>query len=975
MLWVIDPEFSHPTPGQVYAFNMTACDMKEYDRSFLYSRLWGVTDEVRKVAIDRYLVWKQAKGEGFTDEIARRKRIKEEDLHKREREEIIELLLSGKFDLADQVFTANCAAWWSFSDFQETKNSAIHAIEKRRERETAQLRIDDLLRHRFFEAEQTYRKEIDPKVLSDDEFFNIRDRFVQGWLSARTPFKPDINQSCAIGSTSVDTLVVARAGSGKTSTLAGRAFFLMQHCGVKPSEILMLAFNSRAATEMEERLAALLNGAAPPHVMTFHALAHAIVHPEENLIYDSSDGKDLTLSRFVQNIIDDHIRNPEFYWRIRRLMTDHFREDWDNIESGGYGLPMEEMLKYRRSLLRETLNGDYVKSYGEKVIANFLFENRIGYLYERAEKGRLKNYKPDFKIVRPDGTGVVIEYFGMAGDPAYDAMTEEKRRYWAEKRGWTLIECYPADVAGNALGGFLKQLKNELEKDGFRCEPMSDEELWHQIRQRSVDGFTAALKGFIARCRKLELQPDALSLLIRRYKPTCRVEAQFLSLAQELYCEYVSRLAFTDQEDFDGLLNRATKAIESGITTFSRFKRKQSGDLRELRFIMIDEYQDFSKLFNSLVMAIREQNPRAGLFCVGDDWQAINGFAGSDLRYYHGFTERFKEALKLEVPTNYRSKSSIVAVGNALMGGLGAPASAFAKEPGNVLLANIGNFVPSPSEDSRHGDDKITPMALRIASMALANGQNVVFLSRTNNIQGYVNHAASQEDTDGKDTKGIEGFEKLLRSFFPEEKRHKIRVSTAHRFKGLQGDVVVVLDAFSGSYPLIHPDWVFLRALGENLEEIIAESRRLFYVALTRAAETLIVFTDQDIRSPFLDDIEGGVRLTPIRWEEWPAVVAKSTRFSVMIGNQSGRGSSPTMAIKDILKQEGYAYRNVFGWPCWMKSIPADGFAPEMLTDAKWFASANGVEIRIFDQQDRLIGRLLVDAGKVREGQVTFPNV
>lgn len=621
---------------------------------------------------------------------------------------------------------------------ERLRREAERAEAASQQRETAILCINDLLRNRFLEAEQTYRKEIDPKVLPVDEFFNIRDQFVQGWLVEHSPFKPDMKQSRAIGSTSGDALVVARAGSGKTSTLVARALFLIAHCGVKPSEILLLAFNSKAAAEMEERLTGLMDGGTPPYVMTFHALAHAIVHPEENLIYDSSDGRDQTLSRFVQDVIDDHIRNPDFYWRIRRLMTDHFKEDWDNIESGGYGLPMEEMLKYRRSLQRETLNGDYVKSYGEKVIANFLFENRIGYLYERAEKGRLKNYKPDFKILRPDGTGVVIEYFGMAGDPDYDAMTEEKRRYWAEKRGWTLIECFPSDVAGTALEGFLSQLREELERAGFRCNPMSDEELWHQIRQRSVDGFTAVVKGFIARCRKLELQPPALSLLIRRYKPVNQVEMQFLGLAHELYTEYVSRLAATDKEDFDGLLRRATKAVEGGITSFARFRKRQNGDLRNLRFVMIDEYQDFSKLFNSLIESIRRQNPAASFFCVGDDWQAINGFAGSDLRYYHGFAERFKGAQRLDIPMNYRSKSKIVNIGNALMDGLGAHSRPHAKEQGEVLLADIGNFIPSPSEDSRHGDDRITPMALRIAAKALEMGMDVVFLSRTNNIQGYV---------------------------------------------------------------------------------------------------------------------------------------------------------------------------------------------------------------------------------------------
>ena len=60
---------------------------------------------------------------------------------------------------------------------------------------------------------------------------------------------------------------------------------------------------------------------------------------------------------------------------------------------------------------------------------------------------------------------------------------------------------------------------------------------------------------------------------------------------------------------------------------------------------MIDEYQDFSELFYRLMDAVREQNPRVRFFCVGDDWQAINGFAGSDLRFFQNFEHLFADAI------------------------------------------------------------------------------------------------------------------------------------------------------------------------------------------------------------------------------------------------------------------------------------------------------------------------------------------
>ena len=824
--------------------------------------------------------------------------------------------------------------------------------------------IQDQFREDFLGAEAFFRATRD-EFVSLAEFETEKILFVRSWATKRNEGRirgcnlPDSEQAAAIGAFHGHVQVVARAGSGKTSTLVNRAIFLQECCQVDPSAILILAFNSRAAAEIEDRFTQLQVGGSP-YVMTFHALAHALVHPDQDLLHDSSDGRDQRLSRFVQAVIDDHIRRPEFYWQIRQLMTSHFNADWEMIESGGYHLPKEEMLRYRRSLQRETLRGDFVKSYGEKVIANFLFENRIPYLYERAEKGRLKNYKPDFMILRGDGTGVVIEYFGMVGDPDYDEMTQEKRRYWAEKRGWTLVEYFPEDLSANGIEGFHRQLHTELERNGFVCDPMSDDEIWHQICERAVDRFTAVVRTFIARCRKLELTPRALSLLVSRVQPINDVEARFLSLATRLFVSYTERLAATNSEDFDGLMGRAAEAVRQGQTAFSRFGKKQHGDLHSIRFILIDEYQDFSKMFHSLIEAIREQNPTVELFCVGDDWQAINGFAGSDLRFYRDFTKHLPGARALNISTNYRSKAGIVRIGNRLMEGLGEPARAHAADAGDVLMADVGDFVSSPSEDARHGDDKITPMALRIAGRVLGCGNEIVFLSRTNNIQGYINYSAGQDEAKEGGSTGIERFERHIRSFFPKEQRPKIRVSTTHRFKGLQGKVVVILDAVANCYPLIHQDWIFLRALGESVEEITAEARRLFYVALTRAAETLIIFTDRRTKSPFLEEIESTARPVLMRWNDWPPVAARSARLTVMIGNQPGRGSSPTMNIKDLLKQEGYVFRNFDRWPCWVRTFPHDEFTEDNLRAAKWFASARGVEVRVLDEQDRLVASLLL---------------
>ncbi len=218
----------------------------------------------------------------------------------------------------------------------------------------------------------------DAGLVTDEEYDKLRTEFVRDWVSCniRWPWPLDSEQVSAVAACGGDIKVVARAGSGKTTTLVTRAIFLHKHCRVTPRAILLLvAFNKKAAEEMKGKLAEKL-GKDVPHVMTFHALAHALVHPEETLLFDDPSNDQFELSRLVQELIDDHTRSKEFEERFRGLMLAHFREDWERIVGGRFQLTMEEFLEHRRALPRESLKGDYVKSFGEKVIKSENFGRR-----------------------------------------------------------------------------------------------------------------------------------------------------------------------------------------------------------------------------------------------------------------------------------------------------------------------------------------------------------------------------------------------------------------------------------------------------------------------------------------------------------------------------------------------------------------------------------------------------------------------
>ena len=102
-------------------------------------------------------------------------------------------------------------------------------------------------------------------------------------------------------------IVLAGAGSGKTTVLTQRALWLIQEQNVNPSSILLVTFTNKAAQEIRSRIEAQIK-TVPPYVGTFHSFAARMLRqhgPAIGLdkyftIYDSDDQTAL-----VKNIIKD----------------------------------------------------------------------------------------------------------------------------------------------------------------------------------------------------------------------------------------------------------------------------------------------------------------------------------------------------------------------------------------------------------------------------------------------------------------------------------------------------------------------------------------------------------------------------------------------------------------------------------------------------------------------------------------------
>lgn len=798
------------------------------------------------------------------------------------------------------------------------------------ERERQRVRLQASLETDFIQACKSIPNHAPYILLSVEDFKKIKTKFVRDWALRELEQELDDEQAFAVTHVNGTCKVTARAGSGKTRILVTRAIFLIKHCKVPPNSILLLAFNTKAAEEMRSRLKDSL-GDEIPHVKTFHSLAFGIVQPLEKLIFDEPSTKGRALSQVVQNLINSELHKSSFLEKIRNLFLEYFRTDWNAITEKSFGIKEKEKLDIQRSMRSETLKNDFVRSYGEKLIANTLFEHGIAYEYESARKWGDRTYRPDFQIKIDSGGGVAIEYFGLAGDADYDRESKEKREYWTREPGWTLVERFRRDVAGDK-SKFVSDLICDLEKLGLKPKKLSENEIWQLVKERSINKFTGVIVTFISRCRKLGLTEEALQLLINDHIHGSKAEIEFLKIARSIYKSYLAYLQDNKSDDFDGLLGRASDLLSKNLTNFAN--KNGEGDLRLISHVMVDEFQDFSSLFYELIQQIRVVNPNTTLFCVGDDWQAINGFAGSDLKYFNKFSEYFPDSTTTQVSTNYRSVRAIISLGNSIMQDYGMPAKPSRDEVGRVLVAYLDEFSSEGFEKYDHNNDTITPLLLRVIHKYISQNKEVVILFRTNRIP----YPQNSKLKDVSSTYTLSEYRKFLCKCLQIPESAKLLVSTSHKYKGLESDVVIIADALVDKYPIIHATEQLLRIFGNDVTKLFEENRRLFYVAATRAKETLVIVTQRERPSPFLENIKSLTLLEEVKnWSEFPTPSSKATGVYLVTVHKA-------FPIKANLIELGYKFDGTT--KCWSLQISSKDWSEDSFKKQVWISEVGKIEVK-----------------------------
>jgi DNA helicase-4 len=643
----------------------------------------------------------------------------------------------------------------------------------------------------------------------------------------------DEQQLAAIAYDVRSRLVIAGAGTGKTTTTVGLVKHLLRSGKALPEEILALSFTNASVDDLRKRIIA--EAGQRVDVYTFHRLGLKIIASAEGTVPKVSKIK-------VDEFIAEEIRRRKGDARFMRNLNEYIAYEFESVKDEDRFEDSSELIEYLKENSLITLKGERVKSFGEADIANYLAMNGVPYTYEGSYRvdtadSRYGQYHPDFHI---DGTDIYIEYFGtdrngnvakfmIDRDPnaaeEYKSGIEWKRQTH-RKNGTHLIELYAYE---RSEGTIFDKLESELRSSGIVFAPEPPESIFDRavrsdgkmLRSLAMSFATAILliKGFGKPWDEVYPKPDRLS----DRRSLKRMEA----VLKPIYEAYQSALEKNGEIDFEDMLNMAASRVREG-----KF-------LHPYKYVIVDEYQDLSRSRYNLLSALRRSKDYR-LFCVGDDWQSIYRFNGCDVSYILDFERYWGPSAICKIERTYRFSGDIL-----------RKSSEFVCRNSRQIRKNL---VGMGGKDSKvyfisKDDDIQIREEIGRRLVLLENGKSVLFLGRYNHDVRLLSGGGfgwKQNISDSSKTISYDPRPDLDMKFM-----------TIHSSKGLQADVVFSVNNRSGRYgfPSIREEPAVIQMLlvGENSQ--IDEERRLFYVAMTRAKEAVYIVSQNGHQSDFFKEM------------------------------------------------------------------------------------------------------------------------
>jgi len=620
-----------------------------------------------------------------------------------------------------------------------------------------------------------------------------------------------------------NNLVLAGAGTGKTSTMIGRAAYLLKSRRAVDADILMLAFGSKAADEMQERIAEKIPGATVK-AATFHSLGLTIIGQVEGAKPQINPlaADDAALAKVVDDWLKELLEDSEYQKKAVQYFSDYLYPAKNCFDFSNEG----EYFEYIRANNICSLKGENVKSLEEALIANWLFRMGVEYQYEaryRAAETQtvdFRAYLPDFYLPDYD---IYIEHFGIDREgntaPYIDVIKYQDGIRWKrelhEIHRTALVETFSYEQREGCLLGALEQKLTAL---NVKFEPLPNEAILETLKEKGViSEFSKLLSQLLGAFKGSHETWEEVKGRASRVKSPGQFHAA-MDLLKPIVDRYEALLARTESIDFNDMIGKAIGYVESG-----RFKPVW-------RYILVDEFQDISRPRARLVKALRDRTKNCSVFCVGDDWQAIYRFTGSDVTLTTGFKEEFGPTKTTSLDKTFRFNNQICDVASQFV----------MKNPAQVKKRlTTRSVVPQPAVSIlRRRPPKQQQYAeleevLQSISDRIDDPATVYVLGRF--WFWLPDHL-------------------VLRGLQKNYPKLKIESLTFHASKGKEADYVILLGLEVGQhgFPSTKETHPLLDALLPPAETYkYAEERRLFYVALTRARHRAYLITDMCIASDF----------------------------------------------------------------------------------------------------------------------------
>lgn len=653
-------------------------------------------------------------------------------------------------------------------------------------------------------------------------------------------------------------LVVAGAGSGKTEALITRIAYLIKRKPdtIQPNRILSIAYQRKDVKQILDRLLRDYE-IENIDVMTFHKLGKEIllkagVKIDRNSLLDENKKPEA-----IRALYKKRLQESQYYRLfIGYIKTLHDRDEKAPMESKG------DILDYAKGRPYVSINNVHVRSKAEKEIMDFFLTHKLsGFSVDIVYEPDIEDFRPDFHLPKYD---IFIEHWALneKGEvPSwFDQSSEDYKKNKELKKQWfadnnkTLIETYTSEFDPSNPDKFIELLKERviqkittLFPGSYEFAPVSYDELvelaWGPYKNQ-VD----EIVNFITIAKTFGLTPKRLREKLAEGKWSGK-QKLFGTMALQVFEDYESYLSSDGKIDFEDLINRAVTELERNPNLCTNIYDQ----------ILIDEYQDISAQRYKLIKTLIDRNPSSKLFCVGDDWQNIMGFSGSNLDFFVNFAKYFESPAVTKISTNYRSVKTIVDAGAELIKRNGSQISKVTKS--NGADGEPIKVLRSPHRESyrkRYFEDIANDCITRIIEYQTAGvmPKDILVLARfmrTHLNQGYRFHQAIKILKETADQKNVD------LALDEAGNTNKVRVLTAHKSKGLEAKVVFVLNVIKDTYgfPCEMEDSSIYDTARENYPEQkqLDEERRLFYVAMTRAREELIIYTWEPHVSDFICEI------------------------------------------------------------------------------------------------------------------------